>query len=49
MQVLKGFTPEEVYISNKPVFDFVGLRQQDALKRKEIHKNSPCKACEMIR
>ncbi|MBA4241936.1 MAG: hypothetical protein C0448_14515 [Sphingobacteriaceae bacterium] len=26
MHVLKGHTPQEVYISNKPVFDFVGLR-----------------------
>lgn len=48
-QPLKGFTPDEVYFDKRPVFDFVGLRQLDAQKRKETHKNSPCNACELIR
>jgi len=47
MQVLKGFTPEEIYFNKKTMFDFVGLRQQDVLMRRATHKNSPCKACEM--
>lgn len=48
-QPLKGFTPDEVYFDKKLVFDFAGLRGQDAQKRKEIHKNSPCKACKPVK
>ena len=49
MHVLKGFTPDEVYFDKKPLFDFVQLREQDAVKRRITHKNTPCKECEMIR
>lgn len=48
-QPLNGFTPDEVYFNNKPEFDFIGLRQHDAIKRKETHKNSPCNACELVK
>jgi hypothetical protein len=48
MQVLKGFTPSEIYSNTKPDCNFIELRQQDSLKRKENNKNSPCKACELL-
>jgi putative transposase len=48
MQALKGFTPHEVYVDKKPEFDFIALRHEDAAKRKESHKNNPCKACEVV-
>ena len=47
-QALNGYTPTEVYSNLKPEFDFIALRQQDAIKRKETHKNSSCKACELV-
>ena len=47
-KVLKGFTPTEIYSNIKPIFDFVMLRQKDAINRKESNKNNCCKACDMI-
>lgn len=47
-QALNGYTPTEVYSNLKPEFDFIALRQQDAIKRKETHKNSSCKAYELV-
>ncbi len=47
-KVLKGFTPTEIYSNIKPIFDFVMLRQKDAINRKESPKNNCCKACVII-
>jgi putative transposase len=47
--VLKGFTPTEVYTDTKPDYDFVNLRIQDAINRKQTNQNSTCNACEIIK
>ena len=48
-QALKGFTPNEVYTNTKPELNFVTLRKEDAVKRKESNKNNICNACEILR
>lgn len=46
---LKGFTPDEVYFNNKPDFDFSGLLQDDAILRKQAHRNTACKGCDGLK